>query len=156
MTTFIDTNVLLCTIDNSNPAKQTQAIEAVAQASMLGGVAISTQVLIEFFNISTAKLKPGLSHQAAGDMLERLCEFEVVSSTAQGVLEACRLVQRYKLQWWDALILEAALRANADTLLSEDGQHGQRFGKLVVHNPFLGAIQSPSKSQTSTVTRKRK
>jgi predicted nucleic acid-binding protein len=152
MTTFIDTNVLLYTIDNSNPTKQSQAIAAVSQASLQGGVAISTQVLIEFFNISTAKLKPGLTHQAASDMLERLCEFEVVTSTAQGVLEATKLVQRYKLQWWDALILEAALRAKADTLLSEDGQHGQRFGKLVVHNPFLEAPQS----QSPTVSSKRK
>ncbi len=152
MVTFIDTNVLLYTIDNSNATKQSQAIEAVAQASLQGRVAVSTQVLIEFFNISTTKLKPGLSHQAAGDMLERLCEFEVVSSTAQGVLEACRLGQRYKLQWWDALILEAALRANADTLLSEDGQHGQRFGKLVVHNPFQGDVPS----QSPTARRKHK
>lgn len=149
MTTFIDTNVLLYTIDNSNPAKQSQAIDAVAQASAQGGVVISTQVLIEFFNIATAKLKPGLSQQAATDMLERLCDFEVVSSTAQGVLEACGLVQRYKLQWWDALILEAALRANADTLLSEDGQHGQRFGSLVVHNPFQGIPKSPASSLPS-------
>ncbi len=139
MTTFIDTNVLLYTIDNSNPAKQSQAIDAVAQASKLGGVAISTQVLIEFFNISTAKLKPGLSLASATQMLESLCEFEVIPSTAQGVLEACKLMQRYQLQWWDALILEAALRANANTLLSEDGQHGQRFGALVVHNPFHSA-----------------
>lgn len=148
MTTFIDTNVLLYTIDNSNPVKQSLAIDAVAQASMRGSVAISTQVLVEFFNISTSKLKPGLTHKAASDMLERLCEFEVVSSTGQGVLDATKLVQRYKLQWWDALILEAAVRAGADILLSEDGQHGQRFGKLVVHNPFL--------PQTTTVARKRK
>ena len=148
MVTFIDSNVLLYTIDNSNVAKQTQAIEAIARASSRGTVAISTQVLVEFFNISTAKLKPGLSHQAASEMLERLCEFQVVSSTGQGVLEATKLVQRYKLQWWDALILEAAVRAGADILLSEDGQHGQRFGKLVVHNPFL--------PQTTTVARKRK
>lgn len=148
MVTFIDSNVLLYTIDNSNISKQTQAIDAITQASAQGTVAISTQVLVEFFNISTAKLKPGLSHQAASDMLERLCEFEVVSSTAQGVLEATKLMQRYKLQRWDAFILEAAVRANADILLSEDGQHGQRFGKLVVHNPFL--------PQTTTVARKRK
>jgi predicted nucleic acid-binding protein len=148
MITFIDSNVLLYTIDNSNAAKQSQAIEAVARASSQGGVVISTQVLVEFFNISTSKLKPGLTHQAASEMLERLCEFEVIPSSAQGVLQATKLVQRYKLQWWDALILEAAVRANADTLLSEDGQHGQRFGKLVVHNPF----QSPNK----TVASKRK
>jgi predicted nucleic acid-binding protein len=53
------------------------------------------------------------------------------------VIEATRLAQRYQLQWWDALILEAALRAQADVLVSEDGQHGQRFGKLMVDNPFV-------------------
>ena len=33
-------------------------------------------------------------------------------------------------------ILEAALRADADVLVSEDFQNGQRFGKLVLENPF--------------------
>ena len=60
-----------------------------------------------------------------------------MGSTAQSVLAAAQLAERYQLQWWDALILESALRANADLLLTEDGQHGQRFGKLVVENPFL-------------------
>jgi predicted nucleic acid-binding protein len=46
-------------------------------------------------------------------------------------------MQRYQVQWWDALIIEAALRANAEVLYSEDLQHGQRFGALAVVNPFL-------------------
>ena len=41
------------------------------------------------------------------------------------------------LSFWDALILEAALRGGADTLLTEDLQHGQRIEGLTVVNPFL-------------------
>jgi len=48
-----------------------------------------------------------------------------------------RGAKRHQLQWWDALILEAALRAQADVLVTEDGQYGQRFGKLTVENPFV-------------------
>jgi predicted nucleic acid-binding protein len=38
--------------------------------------------------------------------------------------------------FWDALIVEAALRAGARRLLTEDLQHGQRIGNLTVENPF--------------------
>lgn len=39
--------------------------------------------------------------------------------------------------FWDALIVEAALAAGADTLLTEDLQHGREIEGLRVHNPFL-------------------
>jgi predicted nucleic acid-binding protein len=134
---FIDTNILVYSIDNAQPDKQARAIAAVGQASQAGQVVVSTQVLVEFFNIATRKLKPGMQLPVAAQMLERLCEFEVMPTTAQAVVEATHLMQRYQLQWWDALILESALRAGADELLTEDGQHGQRFGSLLVRNPLL-------------------
>jgi predicted nucleic acid-binding protein len=37
--------------------------------------------------------------------------------------------------WTDGTV-EAALLAGADTLLTEDLQHGRRFGDLTVSNPF--------------------
>lgn len=43
----------------------------------------------------------------------------------------------HRLSIWDAMVIEAALRADADTLYTEDLSHGQRFGKLAVVNPFL-------------------
>ena len=59
-----------------------------------------------------------------------------MGSTAQIVQAAIALAQQHRLRWRDALILEAALRAGANVLLSEDGQAGRRFGQLVVENPF--------------------
>ncbi len=42
--------------------------------------------------------------------------------------------QRYKIAWWDALILNSALEIGATTLWTEDFQHGQKFGPLTVRN----------------------
>jgi predicted nucleic acid-binding protein len=45
---------------------------------------------------------------------------------------------RYHLNYWDALIVAAALLAGCDTLYTEDLQHGQVIeGRLTVVNPFL-------------------
>ncbi len=54
------------------------------------------------------------------------------------VKEAIALGERYQLSHWDSLIVAAALRANCDTLYSEDMQHGQLIdGRLTVINPFI-------------------
>jgi predicted nucleic acid-binding protein len=36
----------------------------------------------------------------------------------------------------ETFIIRAALRAGADRLVSEDLQHGRRFGTLTIENPF--------------------
>ena len=137
MICFFDTNVLVYCLDAGDPLRQARAIERLEQASAQGKVVLSAQVLQEFYAITTRKLRPSLSPAEAREQVERLASFEVIGSSAASALEATRLADRHQLQWWDALILEAALRAGADILVTEDGQHGQRFGRLSVENPFL-------------------
>jgi predicted nucleic acid-binding protein len=137
MICFFDTHVLVYAVDTSDLARQECAIARFEQACANDTVVISTQVLQEFFNATTRKMRPPLSPREAMAQMERLCAFTVLDTTAKSVLMATALMQQHRLQWWDALILEAALRANADVLVSRDGQHGQRFGKLTVENPFL-------------------
>jgi predicted nucleic acid-binding protein len=43
---------------------------------------------------------------------------------------------QHQLSIWDAMVVQAALKAQAHTLYSEDFAHGQRFGNLAVVNPF--------------------
>ena len=136
MNVFFDTNVLVYAVDAGDPVRREIAIERFARAVKDDAILLSTQVLQEFYSITTRKLKPPLSPREAASQLAQLAAFRVVEATAEGVLAATELVQKHRLQWWDALILEAALRGNADVLVSQDGQHGQRFGKLVVENPF--------------------
>lgn len=137
MICFFDTNVLVYCMDAADPVRQARAIERFTRACEQDTVVLSAQVLQEFYAITTRKLQPALSAAEAQAQVERLACFEVLGSSAASVLEATRLAQRYPLQWWNALILEAALRAQADVLVTEDGQHGQRFGKLTVENPFV-------------------
>ena len=136
MNIFFDTNVLVYAVDAGDPVRKEIAIDRFARAVKDDTVMLSTQVLQEFYNITTRKLKPPLSAREAVGQLSQLCAFEVVGSSADSVLTASELAQKHRLQWWDALILEAAIRGNADVLVSQNGQHGQRFGKLVVENPF--------------------
>jgi predicted nucleic acid-binding protein len=137
MICFFDTNVLVYTVDTSEPTRQEQAIDCLARAVRDDTIVISTQVLQEFYSITTRKLRPPLSPREAAQQVEQLCGFEVVGASAHSIMSAVELAQRHKLAWWDALILEAAQRANADVLFSEVGQHGRRFGQLTVTNPFL-------------------
>jgi predicted nucleic acid-binding protein len=44
---------------------------------------------------------------------------------------------RHKVHFWDALILEAAERADVSILYSEHLATGQRFGAIRVVNPLL-------------------
>ena len=137
MICFFDTNMLVYCMDAGDPVRQSRAIERFARACEQDTVVLSAQVLQEFYAITTRKLQPALSPAEAQAQVERLASFEIVGSSAASVLEATRLAQRHQLPWWDALILEAALRAQADVLVTKDGQHGQRFGKLTLENPFI-------------------
>jgi predicted nucleic acid-binding protein len=137
MITFFDSNIFVYALDFSEPEKRLTAIARIEQGRTNGTVALSTQVLHEFYSICRLKLKPELPHDEAAKAVGHLCEFLVLGSTAVSVQSALNLVQQHQLGWWDALILEAAMRVDADLLVSEDGQHGRRFGKLRVENPFM-------------------
>jgi predicted nucleic acid-binding protein len=53
------------------------------------------------------------------------------------MLEATDMEQRYQLSFWDSLIVVAAQKGGASVLFSEDFNHGQKFGSVVVQNPFI-------------------
>lgn len=137
MSTFFDTNVLVHAVDASDPVRKEIALDRFARAVREDSVLLSTLVLQEFYDITTGRLKPPLSAREAANQLTHLCRFDVVGASADGILGAVELAQKHRLHWRDALILEAALRGNAAVLVSQDGRHGQRFGRLSVENPFL-------------------
>jgi predicted nucleic acid-binding protein len=82
-----------------------------------------------------------LSEAEAEDALGNFAEFSLATEDWRAVVGAVRRSRELMLSFWDALILEAAIRGGADTLLTEDLQHGQRIESLRVENPFLEAEQ---------------
>ena len=136
MRVFFDTNVLVYCTDTTDPKRQTQARKLVAQSSASGEGVISTQVLIELFNVLTRKQK--MQPAAARDLaLAYSITWPMVHGDFALVGAALEKAVMHHLSIFDAMVVEAALRAEAKTLYSEDMQHGQRYGSLTVVNPFL-------------------
>ena len=137
MTCFFDTNILVYAIDGRFPNKQKTALALFKQTVTERSFVISTQVLVEFFNATTKGKHPLLHRRDAQAQLNALARQRVISTTPAMVVSAVEHALRYNLQWFDALMVDAATSAGATTLYSEDMQHGQRFGALTLVNPFL-------------------
>jgi predicted nucleic acid-binding protein len=93
------------------------------------------QVLREFY-VSVRRLSRPLSAAEAEEALGSFAVFSPITEDWRMVVGAARRSRELTLSFWDALIVEAALRAGAGRLFTEDLQHGQRIGDLTVENPF--------------------
>ncbi len=134
---FLDTNVLLYLFDNSVPEKKARAQEVFSEEVEAGRAVLSTQVLQEFYVNATRKLTTPLSPEAAETQVRDFARLPLVRVDESMILAAIERSRTISFSFWDALVVEAALRAGATCLLTEDLQHGQRIGGLTVENPFL-------------------
>lgn len=134
---FIDTNVFAYTVDRSEPEKRDAARELVRRGVESGRGNVSYQVVQEFLNLAVRKFAVTMKLSDAEDYFTNVLQpmLSVHSSPAL-FREALHIHARYKLSWYDSLIVAAALSAGCDTLYSEDLQHGLRIGTLTVRNPF--------------------
>jgi predicted nucleic acid-binding protein len=133
---FVDTNVLVYSIDRGAPGKRARARALLAE---LGHVmTISSQVLLEFYAIATRKLATSISSDEAARRVADLARLDVVSITPSLVHAAVALSRRQQISVWDAQIVEAAQARRCTRLLTEELQDGRQFGDLRVENPFAG------------------
>ena len=131
---FIDTNVLLYSVDNRDLRKQRIASDLIEQLGRSKTGVLSTQVLLEFAYNLTRKYK--VNQTNASLMTSAYAQWPVVDSDVSLVLRGLARAAESQLSIWDAMMVEAALRAEARTLYTEDLTHGQRFATLTVVNPF--------------------
>jgi len=96
-------------------------------------------VLQEFYAVVTRKFKPAMPLQKARAIVAAYAEWCDVPTEPQLVVAASRLQEEHTLFFWDALIVQAAIWADAERLVSEDLQDGRRFGVLTIENPFVKA-----------------
>ncbi len=136
MPSFFDTNILIYAVDEEETEKFGLAGELVEAHLVDGDGMISVQVLREFYS-AARKLRRPLSDEQAREMVEYFSTFRTLPEDARMVLGAVRRSQDLMLPFWDALIVEAALKAGADRLLTEDMQHGLLIEGMRVENPFL-------------------
>lgn len=140
MRVFIDTNLWVYRLDKRDKDKSRFVGKWLRQTAHDHEIVVSTQVLIELRSVVTRKLAPPLSARDTRIALNALATFEVVTTHVNLVLDAHELAIAEQLPWFDALIAEAAIRADCTILFSEDFSHERKLGELTVRNPFLEAI----------------
>ena len=128
--TFYDTNVLIYLL--LHEGRKADTLEPFLAA----GGTISVQVLNEITNVGRKKHSIALSA-----IMSFLAELRVILDVVPVTTEihelGLRLIERYKISTYDAMIVAAALECGCDVLLSEDMQHGMVVdGRLTIVNPF--------------------
>lgn len=141
---FLDTNVLIYSLDRENAGKRRVAQELVTQALEESKGVISYQVVQEFLSVAFRKfqtrMKPEDAERYLQGVLEPLC---AVFAGIPLYHQALDIARRWKYGFYDALIIASALEAGCSILYSEDLQNGQKIGKLKIVNPFLEGGATP-------------
>jgi predicted nucleic acid-binding protein len=133
---FVDTNILIYAEDRDAKEKHDIARSLVEELWDSRDGVLSVQVLQEFYVNVTKKLKKPLSASKAREIVEEYLTWSVLDNTGQMLVEAIALQRKAQLSFWDALIVQAAIHAGCDKLYSEDMNAGQRFGPVLLVNPF--------------------
>src|SRR5215470_4081523 len=134
---FLDTNLFVYTFDRTSPSKFNRATALIREAVQTRKGIVSYQVVQEFFNVALRRFTEPMTAVEAGQYLVTVFRpLLAVHSSPALFQEALALSSRYRLAWYDALIVASAQFGEADVLYSEDFQDGQEFGSLRVRNPF--------------------
>lgn len=145
---FVDTNVIVYARDAREPAKQRLAESWLDHLwrERLGRT--SFQVLSEYYVSVTRKLDPGLPAQEAWDDVNAMMAWNP-RPIDRVVLERGRAIEaRYRLSWWDSLVVAAAQLEGCAVLLTEDLQDGAQFDGVTVRSPFTLSVAEPRAAYT--------
>lgn len=134
--TFLDSNVLVYAVDESPAEKVKHARAAELLSGQAEDLVVSTQVLQEFYVVTTRKLKNPLSEERAAKAVRGIAKLDVVGVDVPLVLAAVDTSRTAKVSLCDALIIEAASRAGCARVLSEDLNAGQVVRGVKIENPF--------------------
>jgi predicted nucleic acid-binding protein len=94
-------------------------------------------VVQEFFIVALRRFsKPMSSLDAQQYLSTTFRPLLAVHSSPALYGEALRIGARFKLPWYDSLIVASAIEGECGVLYSEDFQDGQQIGSLTLSNPF--------------------
>lgn len=130
---FFDTNVLIYAV--TDQGRKTE----IAKALVAHGGVISVQVLNEFAAVTSRKFGRSWAEISEVSGWFRQMGLGVAALDEETHDAALEISTNDGLHIYDACIVASAIQSGCGVLLTEDLQHGRRFGALVIRNPFAGA-----------------
>jgi predicted nucleic acid-binding protein len=134
---FLDTNIFAYTFDVKAPTKAKKAAQLVRRAADTGQGIVSYQVVQEFFNVALRRfVEPMNAAEAEQYLITVFRPLLAIHSSPALFVAALRITGKYRIRWYDSLIVAAALEGQCETLYTEDLQHGAKLEGLKIENPF--------------------
>jgi predicted nucleic acid-binding protein len=135
---FIDTNIFVYQLERIDTRKAEIAERLIEQGIATGSACISFQVVQECLNVVLRKAQIVLGENEMRKYLQSvLAPLFRVQPSMRLYHAALDIQSRYQFNFYDSLIIAAALEAGCKTLYSEDLQHGQQIEQLTIQNPFV-------------------
>lgn len=133
---FVDSNILIYAHDRDAGLKRERAAATLSDLWDAGTGRLSVQVLQEFYLNATQKLATPVARATAREIIKTYGVWVRRATTVETLTRATEIADLTRLSFWDALIVAAAEEIDAEVLLSEDFNDGQRIAGIKVVNPL--------------------
>ena len=142
---FVDSNILIYSQDATDPQKQSHALNWLEVLWRTRTGRISFQVLREVYVNVTRKVPTPLPTARAQTLVRLFLEWHPRPEDAEFFEVAWDIEVRFKLSWWDSMIVAAAHLSESRFLLTEDFQESIQLNNVTVINPFSASPETFSR-----------
>ena len=130
---FLDSNIWIYSfLESQDHKKHVRSLELARRSD----IAITTQIITETCSVLYQKTKAKEDYllELIGSFYER---FDPLPINHSQLSQASFIRSRYKIPYWDSLLVAGALELGASIFYSEDLQDGLKIeDKLAIINPF--------------------
>jgi predicted nucleic acid-binding protein len=132
---FIDTNLMVYTIDPQAPEKRRRAKDFLNEIINRHTLVLSPQSLNECYRAVTGR-RDLVPRNEARLFVWAWRDFCTAPYDPVVTQNAWRIQDRHGFSWWDCVLLASALVARCNVFLSEDMEHERRIEAMTILNPF--------------------
>src|SRR6202012_617100 len=127
-------NIWTNALDGLRGLRDERARQLVETLWTSGEGVLSTQVLQELCINLRRKIVRPLELEEVRQIIQDYLSWEIVVNTPASTPHALDIEVRYRISFWDALVLQAAESSGATVLYSEDLATGHKYGPVQVAN----------------------
>ena len=139
---FVDANVIVYALDPRDPRKRLRAANWLDHLWQHGLGRTSAQVISESY-ATLRRLKRDAPPEDLWEEVEAYLAWNPQPVNDAILIDARAVEIRWKLSWWDSLIVAAARSQGCAVLLTEDLQDGAVIGSVTVRSPFTLELREP-------------
>jgi predicted nucleic acid-binding protein len=135
MSCFVDTNILVYTLDAAEPRKRRLAADLLRRTIGNRTLVLSAQSLNECYRVLTDRRRM-MPRDDARRFVGALIPFCSAPHGHEVTSVAWRIQDAAGFSWWDCVLVGSAMLAGCKVFLSEDMSHGRSLHGLTIMSPF--------------------